>query len=72
VRFSPYLPGFLAGHSNIVRIGVLDVGSNSAQLQVVEASPGAPPLPTHAVKQATLLGEAIEPDGSISGRGPIG
>ena len=69
MRFSPYLPGFLAGHSNIVRIGVLDVGSNSAQLQVVEASPGAPPLPTHAVKQATLLGEAIEPDGSISAEG---
>jgi exopolyphosphatase / guanosine-5'-triphosphate,3'-diphosphate pyrophosphatase len=52
-----------------VRIGVLDVGSNSAQLQVVEASPGAPPLPTHAVKHATLLGEAIQPDGSITPEG---
>lgn len=52
-----------------MRIGVLDVGSNSAQLQVVEASPGAPPLPTHAVKHATLLGEAIQPDGSIAPEG---
>jgi exopolyphosphatase / guanosine-5'-triphosphate,3'-diphosphate pyrophosphatase len=52
-----------------MRIGVLDIGSNSAQLQVVEASPGAPPLPTHAVKNATLLGEAIQPDGSITDEG---
>lgn len=46
-------------------LGVLDVGSNSAQLQVVEVRPGAPPLPTHAVKEPTLLGEAFDPDGSI-------
>ena len=52
-----------------MRIGVLDVGSNSAQLQVVEASPGAPPLPTHAVKHATLLGEAMQPDGAIAPEG---
>jgi exopolyphosphatase/guanosine-5'-triphosphate,3'-diphosphate pyrophosphatase len=52
-----------------VKIGVLDVGSNAAQLQVVEALPGAPPLPTHAVKHATLLGDAIQPDGSISDEG---
>src|SRR5204862_148762 len=36
--------------------GVLDIGSNSAQLQVFETRPGAPPLPTHAVKEPTLLG----------------
>lgn len=40
-------------------LGVLDIGSNSAQLQVFEARPGAPPLPTHAVKEPTLLGEAF-------------
>jgi exopolyphosphatase/guanosine-5'-triphosphate,3'-diphosphate pyrophosphatase len=44
---------------------VLDVGSNSAQLQVVEVRAGAPPLPTHAVKEPTLLGDAFEGDGSI-------
>jgi exopolyphosphatase/guanosine-5'-triphosphate,3'-diphosphate pyrophosphatase len=49
-----------------MRLGVLDVGSNSAQLLVVDGHPGAPPLPAHAVKEATLLGEAIEPDGSIA------
>ena len=39
-------------------LGVLDIGSNSAQLQVFEARPCAPPLPTHAVKEPTLLGGA--------------
>jgi exopolyphosphatase/guanosine-5'-triphosphate,3'-diphosphate pyrophosphatase len=46
-------------------LGVLDIGSNSAQLQVFEARSGAPPLPTHAVKAPTLLGEAFGPDGAI-------
>jgi exopolyphosphatase / guanosine-5'-triphosphate,3'-diphosphate pyrophosphatase len=49
-----------------MRLGVLDVGSNSAQLLVVDGHPGAPPLPAHAVKEPTLLGEALEPDGSIA------
>ena len=46
-------------------LGVLDIGSNSAQLQVVEVHAGGPPLPIHAVKEPTLLGEAFEVDGSI-------
>jgi exopolyphosphatase / guanosine-5'-triphosphate,3'-diphosphate pyrophosphatase len=50
-------------------LGVLDIGSNSAQLQVVEARPGAPPLPTHAVKEPVLLGQAFGPDGSIDDAG---
>lgn len=50
-------------------LGVLDTGSNSAQLQVFEVRPGAPPLPTHAVKRPTLLGEALSLDGTI---GPAG
>nr|CEL18201.1 Exopolyphosphatase [Kibdelosporangium sp. MJ126-NF4]CTQ90568.1 Exopolyphosphatase (EC 3.6.1.11) [Kibdelosporangium sp. MJ126-NF4] len=45
---------------------MLDIGSNSAQLQIVEVYPGAPPLPAHAVKAATRLGESYEPDGSLS------
>jgi exopolyphosphatase / guanosine-5'-triphosphate,3'-diphosphate pyrophosphatase len=52
-----------------MRLGVLDIGSNSAQLLVVDARPGAPPLPAHAVKEPTLLGELIEPDGSIAEAG---
>ena len=48
---------------------MLDIGSNSAQLQVFEVRPGAPPLPTHAVKEPTLLSEAFAADGSISQEG---
>ncbi|HUN31249.1 MAG TPA: Ppx/GppA family phosphatase [Trebonia sp.] len=46
-------------------LGVLDIGSISAQLQVFEACPGAPPLPTHTVKKPTLVREATNPDGTI-------
>lgn len=46
-------------------LGVLDIGSNSAQLQVFEVRPGAPPLPTHAVKEPTLLGGAFDVHGAI-------
>ncbi|MDF3312781.1 hypothetical protein P3H15_48480 [Rhodococcus sp. T2V] len=53
----------------MVRLGVLDIGSNSAQLQIVHATPGAPPLPIHAVKWATLLGEAIDADGCLERAG---
>lgn len=52
-----------------MRIGVLDIGSNAAQLQVVEVYPGAPPLPTHAVKRPTLLAEAFTADGAIDPAG---
>jgi exopolyphosphatase/guanosine-5'-triphosphate,3'-diphosphate pyrophosphatase len=50
-------------------MGVLDIGSNSAQLQIVDAYPGAPPLPTHAAKQPTLLGQSFDADGSIDNAG---
>jgi exopolyphosphatase/guanosine-5'-triphosphate,3'-diphosphate pyrophosphatase len=52
-----------------VRLGVIDVGSNAAQLQVVDARAGAPPLPIHAVKVPTRLGEEAGDDGSISSEG---
>ncbi|NGP09740.1 hypothetical protein G6038_30645, partial [Rhodococcus sp. 14C212] len=52
-----------------MRLGVLDIGSNSAQLQIVQALPGAPPLPVHAVKTSTLLGEAIGDDGCLEEAG---
>ena len=50
-------------------LGVLDIGSNAAQLQVFEVRPGAPPLATHTVKEPTLLGEAVNPDGAINPAG---
>lgn len=48
---------------------MIDVGSNAAQLQVVDARAGAPPLPIHAVKLPTELGEEAGIDGSISSDG---
>src|SRR4051794_41148532 len=47
----------------------MDVGSNSAQFQVVDASPGAPPLPIRALKEPVLLGEDIDAAGMISETG---
>jgi exopolyphosphatase/guanosine-5'-triphosphate,3'-diphosphate pyrophosphatase len=52
-----------------MRLGVLDIGSNSAQLQIVDVAAGAPPLPALAVKTPTLLGEEITADGCISPEG---
>jgi exopolyphosphatase/guanosine-5'-triphosphate,3'-diphosphate pyrophosphatase len=52
-----------------MRLGVLDIGSNAAQLQIVDVTAGGPPLPAHAVKEPTLLGEEMLPDGCI---GPAG
>jgi exopolyphosphatase/guanosine-5'-triphosphate,3'-diphosphate pyrophosphatase len=52
-----------------VHLGVLDIGSNSAQLLVVDVVPGAPPLPAYTVKYPTLLGEELLPDGTLSENG---
>jgi exopolyphosphatase/guanosine-5'-triphosphate,3'-diphosphate pyrophosphatase len=52
-----------------MRLAVLDIGSNSAQLQVVDVSAGAPPLPAHAVKEPTLLAEELLPEGTLSETG---
>ncbi|RZQ60273.1 Ppx/GppA phosphatase family protein [Amycolatopsis suaedae] len=52
-----------------MRLGVLDIGSNSAQLQVVDGYPGAPPLPAVAVKEPTRLAESIEEDGTLAADG---
>jgi exopolyphosphatase / guanosine-5'-triphosphate,3'-diphosphate pyrophosphatase len=52
-----------------MRLGVLDVGSNSAQLQVVDVVAGGPPLPAYAVKEPTLLAESFTPDGAIDPAG---
>jgi exopolyphosphatase/guanosine-5'-triphosphate,3'-diphosphate pyrophosphatase len=48
-----------------MRLGVLDIGSNSAQLEVVDVVAGGPPLPAYAVKEPTLLAESFTADGSI-------
>ena len=52
-----------------MRLGVLDVGSNSVKLQVVDGRPGAPPLKTSAFKDAVRLAECTDGDGAISDAG---
>ncbi|WP_158087210.1 hypothetical protein [Mycobacterium aquaticum] len=52
-----------------MRLGVLDIGSNAAQLQVVDALAGAPPLPIRAVKIPTRLGQEASVEGAIGQQG---
>jgi exopolyphosphatase/guanosine-5'-triphosphate,3'-diphosphate pyrophosphatase len=52
-----------------MRLGVLDVGSNTVHLLVVDAYPGAHPLPAYSHKAELRLAELLEADGSISAAG---
>jgi exopolyphosphatase/guanosine-5'-triphosphate,3'-diphosphate pyrophosphatase len=52
-----------------MRLGVLDVGSNSVHLLVVDAHPGARPMPASSHKEELRLSEHLEPDGSIGKAG---
>ncbi|MCV7334294.1 hypothetical protein H7K12_04745 [Mycobacterium senegalense] len=52
-----------------MRLGVLDVGSNAAQLQVVDAFAGAPPLPLRGVKVPTRLGQDASIEGAVGQSG---
>ncbi|MGW9134772.1 Ppx/GppA phosphatase family protein [Streptomyces sp. NPDC055681] len=52
-----------------MRLGVLDVGSNTVHLLVVDAHPGARPLPAHSHKAELRLAELLNADGAI---GPAG
>ncbi|GAB7044379.1 MULTISPECIES: Ppx/GppA family phosphatase [Catenuloplanes] len=47
-----------------MRIGVLDVGSNTAQLVVADVGDGVP-LPVHAIKEPVRLAEVIGRDGAL-------
>ena len=49
-----------------MRLGVLDVGSNTVHLLVVDAHPGAHPWPAHSEKSVLRLAEQIQPDGRLS------
>ncbi|GCB47071.1 exopolyphosphatase [Streptomyces sp. NL15-2K] len=51
-----------------MRLGVLDVGSNTVHLLVVDAHPGARPLPAHSHKAELRLAQLLD-DGAI---GPDG
>ncbi len=52
-----------------MRLGVLDVGSNTVHLLVVDAHPGARPGPLVSHKAVLRLMRYLQPDGSISAAG---
>ncbi|MFD0341771.1 Ppx/GppA family phosphatase [Streptomyces sp. NPDC127117] len=52
-----------------MRLGVLDVGSNTVHLLVVDAHPGARPLPAHSHKAELRLAELLDEDGAIGPHG---
>lgn len=52
-----------------MRLGVLDVGSNTVHLQVVDAAPGARPNPTINYKEEVRLSEYLSQDGFLSAEG---
>ncbi|NJQ03647.1 Ppx/GppA family phosphatase [Streptomyces sp. PLAI1-29] len=52
-----------------MRLGVLDVGSNTVHLLVVDAHPGARPLPAHSHKAELRLAELLDERGAIGEQG---
>ncbi|KKK07490.1 Ppx/GppA phosphatase family protein [Micromonospora sp. HK10] len=55
-----------------MRLGVLDVGSNTVHLLVVDAHHGAHPWPAHSEKVVLRLAEQIGPDGALTEAGAEG
>ncbi len=52
-----------------MRLGVLDIGSNTGHLLVVDAHDGARPLPAYSFKQPLRLAEHLDADGAVSRSG---
>jgi exopolyphosphatase/guanosine-5'-triphosphate,3'-diphosphate pyrophosphatase len=53
----------------VVRLGVLDIGSNTVNLLVAEAQPGARPVTTMSHRTVLRLMRFLEPDGALSAAG---
>ncbi|MHA3023779.1 Ppx/GppA phosphatase family protein [Mycobacterium sp. BMJ-28] len=52
-----------------MRLGVLDVGSNTVHLLVVDARRGGHPTPMSSTKAALRLAESIDPSGKLTRKG---
>jgi exopolyphosphatase/guanosine-5'-triphosphate,3'-diphosphate pyrophosphatase len=52
-----------------MRLGVLDVGSNTVHFLVVDAHPGAAPVPAYSHKIELRLAELLDAEGAISDEG---
>lgn len=52
-----------------MRMGVLDIGSNTGHLLVVDAHRGAAPLPAYSMKEPLRLAEHLDADGAVDSAG---
>ena len=52
-----------------MRLSVLDIGSNTGHLLVVDAHDGAAPLPAYSYKEPLRLAEHLDDDGAVSREG---
>lgn len=52
-----------------MRLGVLDIGSNTGHLLVVDAHRGAAPLPAYSYKEPLRLAEHLDASGAVSQQG---
>ncbi len=52
-----------------MRLGVLDIGSNTGHLLVVDASGGAAPMPAYSHKEQLRLAEHLDGSGAVSDAG---
>lgn len=54
-----------------MRLGVLDVGSNTVHLQIMDAHHGSAPLPHQSIKEEIRLAEYLDEKGEISQEGKL-
>src|SRR5690606_21140222 len=52
-----------------MRLGVIDVGSNTVHLLIVDAHPGASPSPYHSQRSVLRLMRYLDVDGAITEEG---
>ena len=52
-----------------MRLGVLDIGSNTGHLLVVDAHDGAAPLPAYSYKEPLRLAEHLDDEGAVTSAG---
>ncbi|MFB4284063.1 MULTISPECIES: Ppx/GppA phosphatase family protein [unclassified Nonomuraea] len=60
----------MTGSDLVMRLGVLDIGSNAAHLRITDVTAGHPPLPVATLKRQIRLAEEISREGVI-GRAAI-
>ena len=67
-RSSSFIRG-IAQYTSIMRLGVLDVGSNTVHLQIMDAHHGSAPFAHQGFKEEIRLAEFLTPEGDLSKEG---